>query len=58
MIELDEVALNGELSGGHDRGRVESERQEKCRRRKGKGREPSSATDRGCPGMGCGGNRQ
>jgi hypothetical protein len=52
VMELDGVALDGESSGGQERGRVESERQKQCRRRRGKWREFSSAPDKGRPGMG------
>jgi hypothetical protein len=53
VTELDGVALNGE----QEQGRVESERQKQHGRRKGKGSEPSSTPDKGCPGMGSGGDR-
>jgi hypothetical protein len=46
-MELDGVALIGELSGGQVQGREVSERQERRGRRKGKGREPSPAPDKG-----------
>jgi hypothetical protein len=57
-MELDGVALDGESSGGQERGRAESERQKQCGRRRGKWREFSSAPDKGRPGMGSGGDRR
>jgi hypothetical protein len=49
VTKLDAVALGSEPSGGQERGRAESERQKWRRRRKGKGREPSSAPDKARP---------
>jgi hypothetical protein len=49
---LDGVAFVGEPSDGQERGRAEREMSKQRGRRKGKGWEPSSVSDKGRPDMG------